>query len=172
MKKRKDNAPITLDFLKSKTEEVGECWIWQAGKSHKIPHLRATIDGQKKSMSVKRWIAEYHLKLDIKGKLITSSCFEHCCVNPDHIKVVSRKKLQQMWTDKLQFQQSATNKIKQSIARQKQFPRSDDLIQRILESNESCVKIAKKEGVSKTFVNNVKTGRYVKYSQNFFRGLG
>jgi hypothetical protein len=74
--------------------EVGECWEWQAALQWNSPVPVINYNG--KVAPVRRHIAQYILKLPLEGgKLATCNCGNKLCVNPAHVVLITRKKLQQ-----------------------------------------------------------------------------
>lgn len=87
---------MNLETIKGRCIEEGECWIWQGSLSPgEVPSMRlpTSIDPDRKLVAVRRWIAEQQGKR-IDGLYVTNSCEEKRCVCPDHIVVLTRKKLQ------------------------------------------------------------------------------
>lgn len=72
--------------------EVGECWEWQGALQSNAPVPTMNFNG--KVGPVRRHIAE-HLGMPVEGKLATCNCGNALCVNPEHVVLVTRKKLQQ-----------------------------------------------------------------------------
>ena len=72
--------------------EVGDCWEWQGTLQSQSPV--PTMNYNNKVGPVRRHLAE-HLGLPVEGKLATCKCGNQMCVNPAHVVVVTRKRLQQ-----------------------------------------------------------------------------
>lgn len=82
---------MTLDDIKARTEEVGECWIWQKTLLRgKTPIMK--VDGR--SIYPRRAVWEVHHEKPIPdGMVVTHSkdCGDPCCCNPKHLVLVTRK---------------------------------------------------------------------------------
>ena len=79
----------TLESIHARCEEVGECWVWM-GKMTAQRHPSASHNG--KSMLVRRRVFELvHGTLpDTRRFGIVTTCGNHRCVNPEHLRNASR----------------------------------------------------------------------------------
>jgi len=87
---------MNLEIIKSRCIEEGECWIWQGSVSPgDVPSMRLprSVDPDSKLIGVRRWIAQHQGK-QIDGLYATTSCEDKRCVCPDHVVVMTRKRLQ------------------------------------------------------------------------------
>ena len=77
----------SLERFHTKYDEVGECWEWNGGLSnHNVP----IFCYEKKRRTARRFILE-HKGLDLTGKFVRYKCNNYLCVNPDHLRVLSKK---------------------------------------------------------------------------------
>lgn len=166
--RREDNAPITMELIQAKCIDDGGCFIWQYGSAHGTPHMSVN----KKPMNVRRWIAQNVLNIKIEGKFVTSTCMDKMCCNPEHIIVVTRKKLQQMWHEELQYSKTITRRAKLQKAARERLGYDPELIDRVRNDPRPHRVIARELGRSFDFVNKIKTGRsHIQYGVNPFAGL-
>lgn len=104
----------TMETIKARTVEEGDCWLWQAGTSHGTPALRH--DGR--IMQVRRYIFTQLLGRETQGRFVTMRCDHLNCVNPDHIVLQTRHQLQQRTARRTQYGSNPARNLK--IARAKQ----------------------------------------------------
>lgn len=81
-----------IEAIRAACQEVGDCWEWQGACDHKAPTMR--LDGTRRAVAPVRRVI-----LDLQGKLKPSlfavaGCGNHRCVNPDHIRQLTRSQLQ------------------------------------------------------------------------------
>ncbi len=81
-----------LEYLRARTEEVGECWEWTGAMQNatSTPVMRY----QGAAQPVRRVIAA-ELGMPAKGRMATVRCCNSLCVNPEHVVLLTRKQLQQ-----------------------------------------------------------------------------
>jgi hypothetical protein len=165
--RRENYAEITLELIESKCIDDGGCWIWQYGTAHDAPYM----SHNKKSVSVRRWIAANVLGENIRGRFVTAKCMNKLCVCPDHTIVVTRHRLQQMWSDHLQYAQNPVRRQKLVEAAKQRFGYDQELIERIMADDRPQRTIAAEIGKSQDFVSKIKNGRHFKTADNPFIGL-
>lgn len=111
----------TLDTIRERIVEEGDCWLWQAGKSHGTPALRH--DGR--VIQVRRFIVEVLQGRTVPGgRMVSMACDNIDCVNPAHIAIYTRKQLQQRTAARTQYGSDPARNLK--IARTKQQASSLD----------------------------------------------
>lgn len=112
---------MTLDDIKARCDEVGDCWIWKDSmQGGDVPAMRlpGSVDPKRKLVSVRRWIAELQGR-QTKGLFATNSCKQKRCVCPDHIQLLTRKNLQKRAGQTITKNQNPAAKIARVIAREK-----------------------------------------------------
>jgi hypothetical protein len=146
----------TLDSIKERCIEEGDCWLWQGGKSHGAPYIRH----EGKSVPVRRYIAESILKMpNLEGRLVASSCGHLECVSPDHIVVYSRKQLQKATAKRTQYGKDLLRRYKLANLARSRSRLNIDIARQIREAEGPQRAIAKAFGVSFDTVNKIKNGR-------------
>jgi hypothetical protein len=151
---RKKGAPVTLDVIHARCDEVGDCWIWRGAVSHgTAPAIN--IDG--KSTSVRRFVADL-LGRQTNGRYITACCGEPLCVSPDHLRVVTRSQLNILTAKRTGYGQSLARAAKIAQARRRRAHLSPELVQMIRSSDLPSAQLAKQLGVSKSTVNDARRG--------------
>lgn len=142
----------TLETIKARMIEEGDCWIWQAAVSHNSPALRH--DGR--VMYVRRFIAQYLQGKDTEGKYVTHNCGNPMCVNPAHVIVCTRQKLQLLAAQNTRYGESPLRS--QRIARAKQAVSSltwDD-VRRIRAMEGTSRAIARELGMNFSRVHKIR----------------
>jgi hypothetical protein len=76
-----------LDRLQDKTVEVGDCLEWTGYVNGKTPATSVGGTG----IAVRSLIA-LRLGWDTQGKIVTNCCGNNLCVNPDHLKMMTKSK--------------------------------------------------------------------------------
>lgn len=81
-----------LEYLRARSEEVGECWEWTGAlqSARGSPVMRY----ERVAQPVRRVIA-LELGMQVKGRMATVRCCNSLCVRPEHVVVLTRKQLQQ-----------------------------------------------------------------------------
>jgi hypothetical protein len=80
----------TLDDLKARTAEVGDCWEWQCGyQNHGKTPAVVYIDKRMSGRRLALMLAKPGQKLD--GKVVIAKCGNHKCVNPDHMLALTKE---------------------------------------------------------------------------------
>jgi hypothetical protein len=170
--RRPDRAPVTMDIIRSKCIEDGDCLVWQAGKSSAeasgIPYMKA----EGKTVPVRRWIAENVLKLQVKGKLASTSCANSACVEPEHIAMKTRTKLQKDTVNRTLYHLNPVRNAKLAKAARARSPHPPEMVEKIRAAEGSHKAIARELGVSFDMVNRIKNGQsHRSYTNNPWAGL-
>ena len=165
--RRKDNVAPTLELIEAKSIDDAGCWIWQGGTAHGAAYMSVN----KKSVAVRRWIMQ-NKGVDIRGKFVTSSCMNSLCVCPDHLVVVTRAKLQQMWADHLQYAKNPVRCAKLAAHSRARVGASLEEVEKARNDPRSIRVVAAELGRSYDFVQAIRSGESWKSYSNPFAGLG
>lgn len=165
--RRKDNEAPTLELIEAKSIDDGGCWIWQGGTAHGAAYMSVN----KKSVAVRRWIMQ-NKGVDIRGKFVTSKCMNSLCVCPDHLAVVTRAKLQQMWADHLQYAKNPVRCAKLAAISRARFGATPEEVEKARNDPRSIRVVAAELGKSFDFVQKIRAGDSWKNYSNPFAGLG
>jgi lambda repressor-like predicted transcriptional regulator len=68
--------------------DIGGHWVWRFATTSKHKGPQACIEGKTGSL-VARWLMQ-HLGHDITGKAVVPTCCEPLCLNPAHLKVITK----------------------------------------------------------------------------------
>lgn len=157
----------TLDTIRERTVEEGNCWLWLAGTSHGTPALRH--DG--KIMQVRRYIFTHLLGRETHGRLVSMSCDNLTCVHPDHIVLQTRTQLQQRTAKRTKYGLNPARKAKIAKAKQKQSPLTPERVREIRQMEGSMRSIARQTGIHFSVVRHICNGTSWREATNPFSGL-
>lgn len=80
---------LTLDIIRGRCEEIGDCWIWKQGtNSDGQPHARH--DGAKVQVRRLVWQLAHADAVLAPNFMVISECTHKMCVGPDCAKDMSR----------------------------------------------------------------------------------
>ena len=157
-----------IERIRRHIEEIGDCWEWTGALQPKAP--TPVMRFHQRTSQVRRFIAiAQGKKLD--SKVATCKCRNELCVNPDHVVVVTRKRLQELIAQERQYQ---TNPVRMKKLADKARQRSKltlELVQQIKDAEGSQRAIAAQFGITQAAVSSIKRGRTWKEYSNPFAGL-
>lgn len=157
-----------IERIRKHIEEVGDCWEWTGALQ---PHAPTPVMRfHQKTSQVRRFIAIYQGK-QLKGRLATCKCRNELCVNPEHVVVVSRQRLQQLIAQERQYQTNPVRMKKLAEKARQRSPLTPEQVAEIRESSDSQRVIAARYGITQGAVSSIKRGRTWKDYSNPFVGL-
>ena len=148
--------------------EVGDCWEWRGALQHNAP--TPTIRWEEKVGSVRRFIAIEQGKL-VKGKYATCKCRNNMCVNPDHVTLVTRKRLQELIADESGYANNPTRTKKIAEVARARGKLTVELVAAIREAPGTQRAIAKQYGVGQSTISAIMRGKTWREYSNPFAGL-
>lgn len=153
----------TLESLKKRTIEVGDCWEWQGYYGNKVPSV--SHDG--KMISVRRLFSDLLGGQHPEGGFIVPKCENIRCVNPNHTKHYNKRKFGQMVGKKAKG--SLARKVKLQAFRQTFNAKLNwDKVDEIRASDEPSRVMAKKFGVDKSIVCRIRRNQsWVRFDSPF-----
>jgi predicted XRE-type DNA-binding protein len=77
-----------IEMIRSRCEEVGDCWEWQ-GYTHVVSGM-PVMSYQGRNNRVRRVLA-MGLGMNCCGKVVTNTCRNMLCVNPEHLQLMLRQ---------------------------------------------------------------------------------
>lgn len=159
-----------IDRVRQHIEEIGDCWEWTGAMQSNAP--TPMINYQRKSQPVRRLIAQ-HMGKVITGKLVTCKCRNELCVNPDHLLVVTRKRLQEMVSKERKYTSNPVRMRKLAAKARAHGKLTTELAAEIREADGSQREIAARYGVSQSTVSVIKRGvTWRDYSNPFAQLIG
>ena len=148
----------TLDSLKARCVEVGDCWEWQGYLGNNTPQVVAYPEGKKKMVSVRRLLRELVTGQPQPDGHYANTCGNHRCVNPDHtlwrgeaahMKAMGRKRTVSAVT---------ANKLRKYRVDNGLAKLDESKAQLIRLSPEPAPVLAERFGVSKSWINRIRRG--------------
>jgi hypothetical protein len=111
---RKNGDPITMDLIRAKSHEDGDCLIWDGGKGAGVPYIRQP--GLKNLVPVRRWIAINVLGLKTDKLMASTLCGNPSCVDPNHVAMKSRSRLIADAAARTQYHKNPVRNLKLALA--------------------------------------------------------
>lgn len=151
---------LTLDEIKARCEEVGECWIWQQGvNSAGVPIARS----RNKTVPVRREVAYLdHGREAPKGYFVISACQDRRCVAPECARVLSASQYVRWLNDTGRFNTPAVA-IAKSVAAAARSALSNEAAREVRDSIRAGAdrgEVAREYGISRSYANRIAKGRY------------
>jgi hypothetical protein len=153
---RKKGAPVTLDVIRARSDEIGDCWIWKGATTHGSPAI--SINGR--AMPTRRWLAETIQGKNTKGYYASVSCGELLCVNPEHVLLAKRGTINRMAAERTGYGKSLARSAKLAEARRRKYAKlSSELVAEIRASSLPVAELARLHGVAKSTIANAISGK-------------
>ena len=161
---------ISIQDIKDRTEEVGECWIWQQGTSNGLPQMKVKGCACK---LVRRIVVAIDGRPAEPGQPVAVTCGEKLCVNPKHLKPSTTRAVAKAAARKGAWKgQVRCAKIAAAKRAGANVKLTAEMVQIIRSSDEPGPALAKKLGVDRALIPRVRAGKAWKDYSNPFAGLG
>lgn len=167
-----NNTPLiwhTVDSLKAKTTEDGDCWRWD-GPFNGSSGPRASHGG--KVHYVRRLMMQLHGK-NLDGMIVTPTCGDSTCVNPEHLKVITRAEHQKRLTVASNSGTALLRK-RQKVAEHKRRTVGKLTMEQAREiraSNDTHRVLCERYGVTRRVISRIRQGIGWREYSNPFAGL-
>lgn len=159
-----------IERVRRHIDEVGDCWEWNGATQSNSP--TPAINWKRKVQPVRRLLAS-ELGKQITGKFVTCKCRNELCVNPDHLLVVTRKRLQEMVSKERNYQVSPVRMKKLADKARRNSKLTVELAAEIREAEGTQRQIAARFGISQATVSVIKRGKtWRDYSNPFAQLIG
>lgn len=144
-----------IERIRSRCEEVGECWEWQGAlqKVSRTPVIRHSGNAR----CVRRVIAEGQGH-NIVDKVVTYKCGNKLCCNPDHLAVMTKTALQKRTNKHHVRYMSLSRRQRVAEAKRATAKLTPQQVEAIREDTRPQRAIAKAYGISQTTVSRIKRG--------------
>lgn len=164
-------AVHTLESLKARTIEEGECWLWQGYITNNTPQVHCHIDDKKVMVSVRKLMREL-----ITGKPQPAGSYGHTCgnpqcVNPDHTIWRSMKVHARYMNKVRDVTPVMAMKMRQAKIDTGTVKLSEEAALEIRLSTESARALAQRYGVSKSWIGRIRQNRAWRVLTSPFAGL-
>lgn len=165
-----ERAVTIIDMIKERTIEIGDCWEWQGALQS--CGTTPTIRHKNRTMAVRRLIMEVQ-GYALESKVATCTCGNHLCVNPEHIEVITRKKLTKRVASQIRRSVSVIRMAKISSVARQHAKLNEQLAEEIRQAEGTQREIAKRFKVSQATVSVIKRGlTWRDYNNPFAQLLG
>lgn len=163
---------ITLDYIKARCIEEGDCLIWQGAVGDAGYPIMKRYGGP--CLLVRRVVVGLDGREPKPRQPVTCTCDDKRCVAPDHLKLSTWSKVGKKAAAKGAFSSKARgSKIAASRRESSGVKLNADIARTIRESTESGPVLAARYGVNKSRINAIKRGDAWKdYTPSPFAGLG
>jgi hypothetical protein len=159
-----------IERVRKHIEEIGDCWEWQGAMQSSAP--TPMINYKRRCKPVRRVLAEAMGK-PIQGKFVTCKCRNELCVNPDHLLVVTRKRLQEMLAKERNYQVNPVRMKKLADKARRNSKLTVELAAEIREAEGTQRAIAARYGITQATVSVIKRGKtWRDYSNPFAQLIG
>lgn len=137
-------------------EDAG-CWIWKGAMQAQTKSAVPFMQWRGKVGAVRRHVA-VEMGLKLGGKVATHSCGNPLCVNPDHIRVVTRSQFQRELAKRTTHQASPARLAKIAEAKRSKAKLNEQAVAEIRQANEPQQVLAQRYGVSQATISEIKRG--------------
>lgn len=141
----------------SRVIEVGDCLEWTGAYSERIP----AINLKGKMVTVRRALA---IDLQLLSECCTDKvavvrCGNWRCVAPDHVRVITRKKLQQQTANAGHRASQIIANRKRSMRARRRGKLTEEQVAEIRDAQDTQRQLAKRFGVSQATIFAIKKGK-------------
>ena len=157
-----------IERIRRHVDEVGDCWEWTGALQPGAP--TPVMRYKQRTSQVRRFIALAQGK-PLDGKLATCKCRNELCVNPDHVIVVTRKRLQAMVAKERNYATHPARMKKISDAARARGKLTLELALEIREAEGPQREIALRYGITQATVHAIKSGKTWRDYTNPFAAL-
>ena len=167
----KPRTEPTLDSLKARTIEEGDCWLWQGYLQNNTPQVASYKDGGKRMVSVRKLLRELETGRPQPDGHYSNTCGNPLCVNPDHTLWRGQEAHMRAMVKKRKFSDVTANKLRSFRVNTGLAKLSETKAQEIRLSEETGQVLAERYGVSKSWINRIKRGEVWRVLSSPFAGL-
>lgn len=158
--KLKSGELHTMSTLTERSERAGKCLLWQGALDS--GGTKPVIRVGNRPVSVRHYIFTDLLGNEVpEGHLVSFTCANHACIEPKHIKAMSRSELMTRAAALTQYGGSVGRKVKIAIKARARSPHTREDIDQVLAASGSCRQVARDLKKPLTFVTKVRMGRMV-----------
>lgn len=148
---------LTLDIIRGRCEEVGECWMWQQGTANGHAPI-ARHNG--KAVGVRRLVVELSTGKKVRrGWFVVARCWESKCCNPAHLHAVHSKEYMRLLNEHGFVNNTRHTAAKTASRRARSalsMEQAQELRRRHMEGGELLKDLAVEFGISKAHASRIK----------------
>lgn len=161
----------TLESLRSRVIEVGDCWEWQGYMQNGTPQVVAYPGGVKKMVSVRKTLRELVTGQPQPDGHYSNTCGNHRCVNPEHTLYKSESGHMREMGRKRKVTAVTANKLRKFRVEAGLAKLDESKAQEIRLSPEPAPVLAERFGVSKSWITKIRRGKAWRVLSSPFAGL-
>jgi len=158
-------------FLQNSIED-GDCWIWQrACSTNGTPKVTIVENSIHHQWAVRRYIATL-LRMEIEGKLVTNKCGNQRCVCPDHLLIVSKKRMADLIVQRTGHPHRIERNAKISATQRRKVGKlTPEIVAEIRASDATLKELSEKYGIAKSTAGDIRRFEGWKDYSSPFMGL-
>jgi len=159
---------VTLDDIKARCDEVGDCWEWKGAYS---PHGTPVMYARAERTTVRRVVWRILKGEPLDPKLMAGvKCNNPRCVHPDHVKPKTKA---QVLGGMAKNGNQALRAAKIAASQRKRSAKLDETkVAHIRASNATNVALAAELGVHHSLISAIRKGRAWRQFASPFAGVG
>jgi hypothetical protein len=161
----------TLESLRSRVIEVGDCWEWQGYIQNNTPQVIGYPDGKKKMVSVRRMLREIITGQPQPDGHYGNTCGNPRCVNPDHTLWKSAAAHMRAMGRERKVSTVTANKLRKFRVEAGLAKLDESKAQEIRLSSEPASVVAERFGVSKSWITKIRRGAAWRVLTSPWQGL-
>jgi predicted XRE-type DNA-binding protein len=159
-----------IERVQKHIEEIGDCWEWQGAMQ---PNSPTPMMNYKRVCQPVRRVLAREMGKSIDGKFVTCKCRNELCVNPDHLLVVTRKRLQEIVSKERNYTSNPVRNKKLAEKARLRCKLTVELAAEVREAEGTQRQIAARFGISQATVSVIKRGQtWRDYSNPFAQLIG
>lgn len=161
----------TIETLKARTIEEGDCWLWQGYIQNGTPQVMHYRKDKKGMYSVRRLLRELQIGKVMPDGHYGNTCGNPKCVSPDHTLWKTTKSHMRDMANKRTHGPVDSMKKRQARIDRGLTKLDMEKAQAIRNSNEPGRVLAAQYGVHESMIKRIRTGRVWKVLSSPFAGL-
>lgn len=159
-----------IERVRARCEEWGDCWEWSGALQS--CGVTPMINYRGRVVSVRRLIAEQQGH-DLAGRVATYGCGNALCVNPEHVVVMTRKKLSKKSSAEQKYHANPVRMKRLSDKARAHSKLNWELVCQIREATGTQREIAERFGISQATVSVILRGiTWREYTNPFAQLIG
>lgn len=162
---------LLLDRVRAKCVEDGDCWEWK-GATQTRRRVTPVMKWEGKCRIVRQLLV-LAKGIDPTGKVCTYKCGNPLCVNPDHLEVITKRKMGKRVNAMMKPNTNAMFRAKMAKAMRSRSKLTPEMVEQIRNAEGSQYEICERFNVSQQTISDIKRGRtWRDYSNPFTQLMG
>lgn len=161
----------TVDSLKARCVEEGDCWLWEGYVANKTPQVFTRVDGKRSMVSVRKLLRELTTGQPQPVGHYGNTCGNYLCVCPEHTLWKGENAHMRYMAKKRTVSPMLASKLRRIKVESGRAKLDESKAQEIRMSSESGPVLAERYGISRHMVNRIKRGEAWRDTANPWAGL-